>query len=241
MPTVPPRRVPRRRTPAAAVVLSIAVCLGAALPGCEYEYSADHWDDDSPSIAASPPPDAALPQDPHLNEPVTGDELNDWVDRVLPDAEGHVFQTSYGSRQSRRGSHGDDHAASRRHLFPDVGVQEHGPGLLHGPQWAGVAGGPEFALRDVTGQRRLPVQGRNSHDPGGRTGAGQLRLPGEADLRHSAVPGSPGAPPGASQVQDLLPRGLSQFSPSLPALVRRRSPRGIAGFQGSRRTRHSRA
>ncbi|MGO4229336.1 hypothetical protein AB4Y72_10740 [Arthrobacter sp. YAF34] len=97
MPTVPPRRVPRRRIPAAAVVLSIAVCLGAALPGCAYEYSADHWDDESPSIAASPPPDAALPQDPHLNEPVTGDELNDWVDRVLPDAEGHVFQTSYGS------------------------------------------------------------------------------------------------------------------------------------------------
>jgi hypothetical protein len=97
MPTVSARRVPRRRTPAAVVVLSVAVFLGTALSGCQYEYSADHWDDESPSISASPPTSAALPQDPHLNEPVSGDELGDWVDQVLPDAEGQVFQTSYGS------------------------------------------------------------------------------------------------------------------------------------------------
>ncbi len=59
--------------------------------------SADHWDDESPSVAASPPTDAALPQDPHLNEPVTGEELDDWVDHVLPDAAGQVFHTSFGS------------------------------------------------------------------------------------------------------------------------------------------------
>jgi hypothetical protein len=97
MPTVPARRVPRRRTPAAAAVLSVAVFLGTALSGCEYEYSADHWDDESASVTASPPTDAALPQDPHLNEPVTGDELDEWADHVLPDAEGRVFQTGYGS------------------------------------------------------------------------------------------------------------------------------------------------
>jgi len=82
---------------AAAVVLSVAAFLGTALSGCEYEYSADHWDDESPSVAASPPTDAALPQDPHLNEPVTGEELDDWVDHVLPDAAGQVFHTSFGS------------------------------------------------------------------------------------------------------------------------------------------------
>ncbi|BCW72673.1 hypothetical protein [Arthrobacter sp. NicSoilB8] len=100
MPTVPARRVPRRRTSAAAVVLSVAVFLGPALSGCEYEYGADHWDDESPSVAASPPTDAALPQDPHRNEPVTGEELDDWVDDVLPDAAGQVFHTSFGTVQA---------------------------------------------------------------------------------------------------------------------------------------------
>ena len=101
MPTVPARRVPRRSIPAAALVLAITVFLGPLLSGCEYEYSADHWDDDSPSVAASPPTDAALPQDPHRNEPVSGDELDDWVDDVLPDdAAGQVFHTSFGTVQA---------------------------------------------------------------------------------------------------------------------------------------------
>ncbi|GAA2139441.1 hypothetical protein GCM10009825_26380 [Arthrobacter humicola] len=97
MPTVPARRLPRRRTPAAAAVLSIAVFLGAVLSGCEYEYSADHWDDGSPTVSAAPTTDAALPQDPHRNEPVSGEELEQWVDDALPDAAGQVFHTSYGS------------------------------------------------------------------------------------------------------------------------------------------------
>src|SRR5690349_10730350 len=98
MPTVPGNRMPRRSTPAAAAVLSIAVVLGTALSGCEYEYSADHWEE-SPSVAASPPPtSAALPQDPHTNEPVSGGELDDWADDVLPDDdEGHVLSKSFGS------------------------------------------------------------------------------------------------------------------------------------------------
>lgn len=82
------------------MVLSVAVFLGPALSGCEYEYGADHWDDESPSVAASPPTDAALPQDPHRNEPVTGEELDDWVDDVLPDAAGQVFHTSFGTVQA---------------------------------------------------------------------------------------------------------------------------------------------
>jgi hypothetical protein len=76
----------------------MALSLGTVLSGCEYEYSADRWDDETSSVAASPPTDAALPQDPHRNEPVSGEELDDWVDDVLPDdAQGHVFQTSFGS------------------------------------------------------------------------------------------------------------------------------------------------
>ena len=86
MPTVPASKVPRRRTPAAAGVLSVAVFLGTVLSGCAYEYSADHWDDESTSAAAPPTTDAALPQDPHLNEPVTGEEILDLVavDRLTP-------------------------------------------------------------------------------------------------------------------------------------------------------------
>ncbi|WP_427129350.1 hypothetical protein [Pseudarthrobacter sp. S9] len=97
MPTVPATRALRQRTAAAAVVLSIALLLGTVLTGCEYDYSDDHWDDDTPSASAPPFTDAALPQDPHLNEPVSGKELDDWVDDVLPDAAGQVFHTGYGS------------------------------------------------------------------------------------------------------------------------------------------------
>ncbi|AXJ08513.1 hypothetical protein [Arthrobacter sp. PM3] len=97
MPTVPPSRVPRRRVRAAATALSVAFLLGPLLSGCEYEYADDHWDDDSPTAVAPPPTDAALPRDPHLNEPVTGEELDNWVDGVLPDTAGQVFHTGYGT------------------------------------------------------------------------------------------------------------------------------------------------
>ena len=100
MPTVPASRVPRRRTPATAVVLSVAIFLGTALSGCEYEYSADHWDDESTSAAPAPTPDAALPRDPHLNEPVSGAELDAWVHDALPDAAGQVFHTGFGTLEA---------------------------------------------------------------------------------------------------------------------------------------------
>ena len=96
MPTVPANRVSRRRTPAVAVVLSVSVFFGAVLSGCEYEYAADRWDDESTS-ATPPPTDAALPRDPHLNQPVSGEELEDWAEDVLPDAEGQVFHANFGS------------------------------------------------------------------------------------------------------------------------------------------------
>ncbi|SDK63847.1 DUF6023 family protein [Arthrobacter sp. ok362] len=98
MPTVPASRAPRQRTSAAAVVLSVAVFLGAALSGCEYEYSADRWDDESTSVA--PTTDAALPKDPHLTEPVSGQELDAWVHDVLPDAAGQVFHTGVGTLEA---------------------------------------------------------------------------------------------------------------------------------------------
>ncbi|MEV5052348.1 hypothetical protein MRBLAR12_002520 [Arthrobacter sp. LAR12-1-1.1] len=82
------------------MVLSVAVFLGAVLSGCEYEYSADHWDDDSPTAAAPPSTDAALPRDPHLNEPVSGAELDAWVHDVLPDAAGQVFHTGFGTLEA---------------------------------------------------------------------------------------------------------------------------------------------
>jgi hypothetical protein len=92
MPTVPPSRVPRRRTRAAAAALAVTFLLGPWLSACEYEYADDYWDDDSPTAVGPPTTGAALPQDPHLNEPVTGEELDSWVDDVLPGAAGQVFQ-----------------------------------------------------------------------------------------------------------------------------------------------------
>ena len=82
------------------MVLSVALFLGAVLSGCEYEYSADNWDDESPSVAARPPTDAALPRDPHLNEPVSGAELDAWVHNVLPDTQGQVFHTGFGTLEA---------------------------------------------------------------------------------------------------------------------------------------------
>jgi hypothetical protein len=97
MPPVPTTRVPRQRTAAAAVVLSVLLLLGSVLTGCEYEYEDDHWDDESLTASAPPSTGAALPQDPGLSRPVTGAELDEWVKQVLPEAPGQVFHTGYGS------------------------------------------------------------------------------------------------------------------------------------------------
>ncbi|MEN3345603.1 MAG: hypothetical protein V7635_2179 [Arthrobacter sp.] len=100
MPTVPAIRVPRQRTTAAAilVLVSAVLLLSSALSACEYAYEDDHWIDDGPSASASPPTDAAVPN-PERNRPVSGEELDDWADEVLPDPEdeGEVLKSGYGS------------------------------------------------------------------------------------------------------------------------------------------------
>lgn len=81
------------RAPAAAVVL-LCVIVASALGGCEYSY-----DDGRGELPAEAPvvTDPVLPRDPSENVPVTGQELTEWAKEVLPDAEGQVFHTSYGS------------------------------------------------------------------------------------------------------------------------------------------------
>jgi hypothetical protein len=99
MPTVPAIRVPRQRTTAATilVLVSAVLLLGSALSACEYAYEDDHWIDDGPSASAPPPTDAAVPN-PERNRPVSGEELDDWADEVLPDPdEAAVLQSGYGS------------------------------------------------------------------------------------------------------------------------------------------------
>ncbi|XAS66819.1 hypothetical protein V3C33_15245 [Micrococcaceae bacterium Sec5.7] len=98
-PRWPAPRVPPLRTPAAAVVLCVALCAGAVLTGCEYSYDdgREPLPDSAVSSAAPPFTSAALPQDPRLNEPVSGAELEAWAAQVLPDAEGQQFRSSFGS------------------------------------------------------------------------------------------------------------------------------------------------
>ncbi|WP_426996891.1 hypothetical protein [Pseudarthrobacter sp. N5] len=98
VPPCPSPRVPQKRGPATAVVLSVALAAAAVLTGCEYSY-----DDgraplaDTAVSSAAPFTDAALPQDPHQNDPVTGADLEAWVRQALPETEGQAFGVSYGS------------------------------------------------------------------------------------------------------------------------------------------------
>jgi hypothetical protein len=98
MPTVPagvPSNMPRLRT-VFAVFLLPALLLGTALTGCAYEY-----DDGPANWTESPSPpaftDAAITRDPRYNQPVSGAELDAWVTQALPDAEGQVFHSNYGT------------------------------------------------------------------------------------------------------------------------------------------------
>jgi hypothetical protein len=81
------------RAPAAAAV-PFLVLAAAVLGGCEYSY-----DDGRGELPAAAPvvTDPVLPRDPLENEPVSGHELTEWAKDVLPDAEGQVFHTSFGS------------------------------------------------------------------------------------------------------------------------------------------------
>lgn len=92
MPSAQAPRVRRSRAAAApAALLACTLGLGA----CEYQY------DDGFTPASSAPPtvtatDAALPQDPGRNRPVSGAELDRWLAEVLPETAGQVFQTRSG-------------------------------------------------------------------------------------------------------------------------------------------------
>ncbi|MET3810184.1 DUF6023 family protein [Arthrobacter sp. UYEF3] len=96
MPTALAPRLQRSHGQAAAVALTasvIAAVLSCGLSACEYEY------DDGHSAGTSRSPtftDAALPQDPARNRPVTGAELDRWVADVLPETQGQVFHTGNG-------------------------------------------------------------------------------------------------------------------------------------------------
>ncbi|WP_309106735.1 hypothetical protein [Arthrobacter sp.] len=98
MPRVRAPRATLKRRPGAAVVLSVALAAAAITSGCEYVY------DDGRPLIATPTPiftDVRLPRDPRMNEPVSGDELELWVASVLPDTQGQVFHTGFGSMERR--------------------------------------------------------------------------------------------------------------------------------------------
>lgn len=97
MHTVQAPPAPRWRTAAAAVVLPVALAAGAVLSGCEYVYDDGRAPLPGATLTTPTFTDAALPQDPRLNLPVTGPELDAWAHQVLPDTAGQVFHTSYGS------------------------------------------------------------------------------------------------------------------------------------------------
>ena len=83
------------RNPAPAVVLFLVLASSLALSGCEYSY--DDGRGALPLISAAPVTDAALPRDTRFTRPVSGAQLDAWAREVLPDAEGQVFLTDYGT------------------------------------------------------------------------------------------------------------------------------------------------
>jgi hypothetical protein len=93
MPTAPAPRPQRSRGAVAAVAL--AAVIGCGLSACEYVYDDGRPADDAPSPSATFT-DAALPQDPATNRPVSGPELNRWVAEALPETQGRVFHTGSG-------------------------------------------------------------------------------------------------------------------------------------------------
>lgn len=95
MPTAQAPLPLRSRGMLTAVVLAVALACTSGLAGCEYEYDDGLSARDVPSQATTFT-DAALPQDPGLNRPVTGPELKHWVTEVLPETQGQVFHTGYG-------------------------------------------------------------------------------------------------------------------------------------------------
>ena len=93
------KMMPRVRCTAAAAVTSIAL-LAAVLTGCAYEYDEGPSGGNGGPSAAPTLSDAAITQDPSLNQPVSGAELDAWVLQVLPDAKGETFHTGFGSLEA---------------------------------------------------------------------------------------------------------------------------------------------
>jgi hypothetical protein len=87
--------MPRMRATAAAAAACVALLAGV-LAGCAYEYDEGLGNESGGPSAAPTRSDAAIPQDPSLNQPVSGAELDAWVLQVLPDAKGEVFHTGFG-------------------------------------------------------------------------------------------------------------------------------------------------
>ena len=91
--------MPRMRRRTAAAVTSVAL-LAAGLTGCAYEYDEGPSGGGGGPSAAPTLSDAAITQDPSLNQPVSGAELDAWVLQVLPDAKGETFHTGFGSLEA---------------------------------------------------------------------------------------------------------------------------------------------
>ncbi|MCU1521431.1 MAG: hypothetical protein JWN19_1816 [Arthrobacter sp.] len=92
--------MPRMRRRAAAAVTSVAL-LAAVLTGCAYEYDEGLSGENGGGPSAAPSrSDAAIHQDPSLNQPVSGAELDAWVLQVLPDAKGETFHTGFGTLEA---------------------------------------------------------------------------------------------------------------------------------------------
>ncbi|AOT02406.1 hypothetical protein [Arthrobacter sp. U41] len=97
MPTVPVPSVPRTRTATAtAVRLFLTLAMVMALAGCAYEYD-DGFASGTASASSPAFTDAALPRDPATRRPVSGAELDAWVELVLPATESQVFHSNYGT------------------------------------------------------------------------------------------------------------------------------------------------
>jgi hypothetical protein len=94
MPTAQASRLRRSRGAAAAALAAGLVC-ASGLCACEYQYDDGRSANTAPSPTASFT-DAALPPDPSLSQPVSGEALSRWVAEALPDTHGQVFHTGSG-------------------------------------------------------------------------------------------------------------------------------------------------
>jgi hypothetical protein len=78
----------------AIAAVALLAALLPVLAACEYTY--DEVRAPLPTVSAPPVTDAALPRDPSLNRPVSGDQLKTWAADAVPNAEGQTFYSSSG-------------------------------------------------------------------------------------------------------------------------------------------------